>query len=185
MTASGAGVLGTAELRRRLLSAGGLSVTPLPQLADIGLGSINLRLGRTFLLPRRGAVTSIDASETNKSARAFEELRLPSNAPLVLHPRQFVLAVTLEYLAIPDDLCGFIQSRSTYGRMGLIAATATYVNPGYLGCPTLEIVNEGDVPVQVRPGTPMCQLVVVTANETPESLRASRYHCAVRPYPPR
>lgn len=179
-------VVGTSEMRERLRDASDpFEVTPIPHDDDVRLGSINLRLGRTFLVARRGAVAMIDAARPAASERVFEELRLAEDEALILHPRQFVLAVTLEYLNLPPDLCGFIQSRSTYGRMGLIAATATYVNPGYQGCPTLEIVNEGEVPVSVKPGEPICQLVVLRADETAGDMRPSRYHCAVRPYPPR
>jgi deoxycytidine triphosphate deaminase len=69
--------------------------------------------------------------------------------------------------------------------MGLIAATATYVTPGYKGCPTLEIVNEGEVPVRVKPGERICQLVALTADEAEEDLLPSRYQCATRPFPSR
>lgn len=180
------GVVGTLEMRTRLTDPDdAFNVSPLPASADIRSGSINLSLGRTFLVARRGAITDVKASDPANAERAFEELRLASAEALVLHPRQFILAVTREYLSLPPDLCGFIQSRSTYGRMGLISATATYVNPGYLGCPTLEIVNEGEVPVQVAPGEPICQLIVLRADEDTMTVQPSRYHCAVRPYPPR
>lgn len=181
-----AGVVGTREMRQRLTDPSDpFNVSPLPPTDDIKAGSINLRLGRSFLVARRGAITAVKADDPADAERAFEELRLAPREELILHPRQFVLAVTREYLSLPPDLCGFIQSRSTYGRMGLIAATATYVNPGYLGCPTLEIVNEGEVPVAVRPGEPICQLILLRAGEDEETVQPSRYHCAVRPYPPR
>jgi len=66
--------------------------------------------------------------------------------------------------------------------MGLIAATATYVTPGYNGCPTLEIVNTGEVPVLLCPGERICQLLLLTAGEEATDLSPSRYQCAVRPY---
>lgn len=181
-----AGSPNSRTLRDRLLDpADEFAITPLPNLADARLGSVNLRLGKTFLIARRASVSSIDAQDTRASERLFNEVRLPGEEPLVLHPQQFALAATLEYLSMPPDLCGFIQSRSTYGRMGLIAATATYVTPGYHGCPTLEIVNEGEVPVRIRPGEALCQLVLLTADEHPDDLHPSRYQCAVRPYPAR
>ena len=180
------GVIGTLEMRARLTDPkDSFNVSPLPESRHVRSGSINLRLGRTFLVARRGAITAVAADQPEESERAFEELRLATGELLILHPRQFVLAVTQEYLSLPPDLCGFIQSRSTYGRMGLIAATATYVNPGYLGCPTLEIVNEGEVPISVAPGEPICQLILLRADEDETTIEPSRYHCAVRPYPPR
>ena len=176
----------TATLRSRLLDpADTFAITPMPALDDARLGSVNLRLGRTFLVARRASVPFIDAQDTRASERLFDEVRLPSDEALVLQPQQFVLAATLEYLSMPPDLCGFIQSRSTYGRLGLIAATATYVTAGYHGCPTLEIVNAGEVPVRIRPGEDICQLVLLTADEDPQHMQPSRYQCAVRPYPAR
>ncbi|MDT7572413.1 MAG: dCTP deaminase, partial [Actinomycetota bacterium] len=62
-----------------------------------------------------------------------------------------------------------------------IAATATFITPGYKGCPTLEIVNAGEVPVVLPPGERICQLVLLSANEDPADLRPSRYQCAIRP----
>ncbi len=161
------------------------SITPLPNLHDARLGSINLRLGKTFLIARRASVPFINAQDTRASERLFDEVRLPGGEALVLQPQQFALAATMEYLAMPHDLCGFIQSRSTYGRLGLIAATATFVTAGYHGCPTLEIVNEGEVPVRIRPGEDLCHLVLLSADEEPGGMRPSRYQCSVRPYPAR
>jgi len=66
--------------------------------------------------------------------------------------------------------------------MGLIAATATYVTAGYQGCPTLEIVNEGEATIVLTPGEKICQLIVVATDEVPEDMRPSRYQCAIRPY---
>jgi dCTP deaminase len=43
--------------------------------------------------------------------------------------------------------------------MGLIIATATKVDPGFQGCITLEIVNDGEVPLELYPGFPIAQLV--------------------------
>jgi len=176
----------TRSIRKRLVDADDhFDITPLPEFDDARLGSINLRLGNTFLIARRASVSSIEAQDVRASQRLFDEVRLPGREPLVLQPQQFALATTFEYLSLPADLCGFIQSRSTYGRMGLIAATATYVTAGYHGCPTLEIVNAGEVAVVVRPGEAICQLVLITAGEEPGDLHPSRYQCTVRPYPAR
>ena len=78
-----------------------------------------------------------------------------------------------------NDLSGLIQSRSTYGRMGIIAATAAFVGPGYKGCPTLELVNVGEVAVILKPYEPICQIALFTAAET--NVKPSRYQCATRP----
>lgn len=178
-----AGVVSTREMRERLYApSGDLMVSPLPAEKDIKLGAIDLSLGPIFMLARRASIDVLDASEPRTSHTAFTEVRLAEGECVVLQPRQFALAATLEYLVLPHDMAGFIQSRSTYGRMGLIAATATYITPGFKGCPTLEIVNEGEVPVRLRPGVQMCQLILLHADERAEDLRPSRYQCSTRPF---
>lgn len=157
-------------------------ISPLPSLDAIAKGSVDLSLGRTFLVAVRASIGSVRADEPGRSGRLFTEVRLSGDDRLVVQPHQFVLAATMEYLRLPPTLCGFIQSRSTYGRLGLIAATATYVTAGYHGCPTLEIANVGEVAIEVRPGDPICQLVVLTADEDPTLMVPSKYQCATRPY---
>jgi dCTP deaminase len=155
------------------------AIQPVTRLDDLGKGSINLSVGSIFLAAERSSVASIRASDPEQSSKVFGEVRIRPDQYFVMHPRQFVLASTFEYLSLPNDLCGMIQSRSTYGRMGIIAATAAYVGPGYKGCPTLELVNVGEVPVEIRPYDPICQLIVLTADEA--ELSPSRYQCATRP----
>lgn len=149
----------------------------------IGRGTIDLRLGRTFLVAARASVGTIDVRSPSLSRRMFSEIRLGEDAGLRIHPQQLILAVTLEYLTMPKDLAGFVQSRSSYGRLGLIAATATYVAAGYQGSPTLELVNSGEVPLEVHTGDPVCHLVLTSAEEEIEDWAVSRYQCATRPYP--
>ena len=161
------------------------TITPQPAASRIGLGSIDLSLGRTFLVSVRASVLSVSTAKPSDSDRLFTEIRLSSGGELIVQPHQFVLAATQEYLRLPADLCGFLQSRSTFGRLGLIAATATYITPGYQGCPTLELFNAGEVPIVLRPEDEVCQLVLMSADERVEDLQPSRYQCATRPYPAR
>jgi len=70
---------------------------------------------------------------------------------------------------MPLDLCGFVLSRSAYGRAGLLIATATYVHPGWHGCLTLELENLGEVPIILRPLTDVGQLVVMYSAKLSES----------------
>jgi deoxycytidine triphosphate deaminase len=173
----------TTLLRRRIKDPDDpFMVTPMPPSAAISHGSIDLQLGNTFLVAIRASVPSVSAREPQRSRQLFSEVRCAPDDKLIIQPHQFVLAATMEYICLPVDLCGFLQSRSTYGRLGLISATATYVTAGYRGCPTLEISNVGEVPVEVYPGDPICQLVLFTADEDPADLKPSRYQCATRPY---
>ncbi len=61
---------------------------------------------------------------------------------------------------MPIGLMCHVVGKSTWGRMGLIIATATKVDPGFRGCVTLEIINEGEIPIILYPGLPIGQIVL-------------------------
>jgi len=69
-----------------------------------------------------------------------------------LHPRCFVLGVTLEWFKLPSWLGAYVIGKSSWGRRGLLIATASGVHPGFTGCITLEITNVAEVPIAIRPG---------------------------------
>ncbi len=79
----------------------------------------------------------------------------------ILHPGELVLAATLEYIVTPQDVVAQVITRSSYGRLGLITATAVQVQPGSRGCITLELVNHGDTPIALSPGARVAQLMLI------------------------
>jgi dCTP deaminase len=66
----------------------------------------------------------------------------------------------LEWIRLPRNLAAIVTGKSSWGRRGLIIATATGVHPGFSGCLTLEITNLGEIPIKIRPGIHICQLFV-------------------------
>ncbi len=96
-----------------------------------------------------------------------------------MHPGQLVLGSTLEYVQLPRDLMAYVIGKSSWGRMGLVIATATKVDPGFKGCITLEIVNEGEIPLVLYPGLPIAQLVLHAVVDG--DAYAGGYSCAVGP----
>ena len=101
-----------------------------------------------------------DWSPNKRSMRRRSVLWCRLMRKLWLHPRHFVLAATLEFIGLPDDMSAYVVGRSSWGRLGLVVATAVYVQPGFHGCLTLELVNDGDSPIRLTPGTRIAQLVV-------------------------
>jgi len=154
-------------------------IYPRPGDDAIGPGTIDLRVGSAFLAAERSSAPSVVASDPQAARKLFGEVRIRRGYKFVMQPRQFVLASTFEYIAMPNDLVGLIQSRSTYGRMGIISATAAFVGPGYKGCPTLELVNVGEVAVELDAYEPICQLILLSTEQPP--MPPSRYQCATRP----
>ncbi len=137
-------------------------VSPLISREQIGPASIDLRLGTEFLLPRRIFRAGLDPGEsTEQSVQARRErVVVPLGESLWLHPQQFVLGSTLEYVRLPNRYAAYVVGRSSWGRLGLIVATAIMVQPGYGGILTFELVNAGDSPIRLYPGLRIAQLAV-------------------------
>lgn len=83
---------------------------------------------------------------------------VPFGDRFILHPGQFVLGITFEWLRFSDSLAGFVTGKSSWGRRGLIIETAAGIHPGFCGCLTLEIGNVGPVPIPLIPGMEICQV---------------------------
>lgn len=133
---------------------------PIHQIDDC---SIDVRLGNEFIETLLPYTTKIDPAELGNQSRPEEfqtKIYLPFGKPYVLHPNKFVLGSTLEYLVFPKDFFGFVVGRSSWGRIGLIIATASKVDPLFKGCITLEITNLGNVPILLYPGSRIGQLTI-------------------------
>lgn len=159
-------------------------MTPLLDEAQVGDSSIDVRLGHEFLLPSRALASAHDYRKRKQDELAtfYTHVRRMSHMPLYVHPQQFVLGATFEFIALPDDLMCYVIGRSSLGRTGLVIATATAVAPGYTGCITLEIVNVGEVPLPVYPGMRIAQLVIHEARGG--SHYTGRFRCSIGPEPP-
>lgn len=139
-----------------------LVITPILDAArQIGPGSIDLRLGPAFIEIRRREAHVVDPFATSPAHRDVQErYEVPIGESLFLHPGQFLLGATFEFVRMPPHLAGQVLGRSSWGRLGLIVATAVTVQPGFAGCLTLELQNLGSVPVRLFPGLRVAQLTV-------------------------
>lgn len=163
-----------------------LFITPLLEDAQIGPASVDLRLGSEFYLLRRSREAGLDPGRDSqeKVEDLHETVNLSLGEQLWLHPGQFVLGSTFEYLRLPANLGAYVLSRSSWGRIGLLVATAIMVQPGYAGTLTLELVNEGDSPIALYPGLRVAQLAVHKLNtptEKPYGAGAPKYSSPIGP----
>ena len=139
-----------------------LVVSPLLDQSQIGPASIDLRLGTHFREVRRleRGVIGPESDARAPRERREELIVVPLGGHIWLHPGQFVLGSTLEYVRMPDHLVGQVLGRSSWARLGLIVATSVLIQPGWPGVLTLELSNIGVVPLQIYPGERVAQLVV-------------------------
>ena len=128
----------------------------------INPASLNIRLGDTFLSPCGGQAIILGESVE------YDRCKVGENTPkpwFVLYPKDFVLGTTLERLNLPDNISAFVQGRSSIGRIGLTIQNAGFVDPGFHGHITLELINDSPNPIFLKPGYPVGQLVFFETSE--------------------
>ncbi len=135
--------------------------------------SVDLRLGTEFKIIRNARFEFLDLLAEPGGAEQdlveyIEDVRIPFNSKFVLHPNEFVLGCTLEYLKLPADLAGRLEGKSTWGRLGLqVHSTAGFVDPGFDGALTFELQNVGKVPIPLFPGMRVAQICFFECPPTP------------------
>lgn len=132
-------VLSDQEIVRELL-LGNITITPLLRAKkQIGSSSIDVRLGTEFRYIKIVKQTHFDLSLTLDEIREqisnySEVVHVQPMEPFILHPNDFVLASTLEYIILPHNITGRLEGRSTWGRTGLqVHSTAGFIDPGFEG----------------------------------------------------
>ena len=151
---------------RRLVDEGRIAIEPW----DPGMvqpASVDLRLGRSFRVFHNHKLSAIDLAEPPQGVT--EHVEIAEDQSFVIHPGEFVLGATSEWVELPNDIVARIEGKSSLGRLGLIVhATAGFVDPGFKGTLTLEITNLTRVPIILWPGKPIAQLSFMTLDRPAE-----------------
>lgn len=124
---------------------------------DIQPSSVDLHLGEDFQVFRNSRYPYIDPAREQPGLT--EQVTASVEEPFVLHPGEFALGTTVERIALPDDIVGRLEGKSSLGRLGLlIHSTAGYVDPGWDGRLTLELSNVANLPILLTPGMKIGQI---------------------------
>lgn len=140
-------ILSDNDIEKRL-KEGSLVITPL-DIDQVDSCAVDLKLGFEFRVFKHTLKTHIDPF-IKEDINDYTELVKP-NKSFILHPGEFVLASTREWVELPKDLAGKIDGRSSLGRLGIIIQTAGVIDPGFRGNITLEVGNIGKVPAILYP----------------------------------
>src|SRR3954449_1548710 len=150
----------------RLVDEGRIRIDPW-DAAMVQPASVDLRLGNTFRVFHNHRAAAIDLAQPPTDLT--EQIAIGDDEPFVVHPGEFCLGRTQEWVELPDDLVARIEGKSSLGRLGLIVhATAGFVDPGWKGTLTLEITNLTRVPIILHPGKPIAQLSFMTLDRPAE-----------------
>ncbi len=140
------------------IKQGAIQVEPFDETA-VGPGSIDLRLGTSF----RRFTHQNEVYRVTDQAN-FEDItevvEVPADGSLMIKPGETVLGITVEKVSLPSDMCGWIEGRSRFARIGLgVHITSGFAQPGVSNQTVLEITNLGPTPLALLPGVRICQFI--------------------------
>ena len=144
-----------------------LTISPLDD-GQIQPASVDIRLGDTFSIIEDSStgIVTLDKEIPYKTIKTDRYMLLPG---------QFVLATTMEYISLPDNLTAFVEDRSSLGRMGLFIQNAGWVDPGFAGEITLELFNANRCAIELSSGRRVGQLVFALMDKKAENPYRGKY----------
>lgn len=152
---------------RKMLDERSLIIKPLTE-EQVQPASVDIRLGNTFSVvdDTPSGIITLDSEIKYRS--------ITSDTYLIL-PGQFVLATTMEYFELPDNMTAFVEGRSSLGRMGLFIQNAGWVDPGFKGEITLELFNANRCAIELKAGRRVGQLVFAEMDDFAENPYNGKY----------
>ena len=140
---------------KKAIADGEISVEPYDESA-VGAGSIDLRLGNQFRIFKR-AEGVYDVDDDVDYQQITELIEADT---IVLQPGETVLSITQEKIILSPRLCGWLEGRTRFARLGLMVhISASFMQPGVENRQVLEISNMGHVPLRLHAGTHICQFI--------------------------
>lgn len=152
---------------KKMLKSGELVIDPMTD-DQIQPASVDIRLGSHFLKIDENCMESLSMDKEIKYI-SFE-----SNE-VIIPPRSFLLATTMEYLKLPSNLAAFVEARSSVGRMGLFIQNAGWIDPGFEGEITLELYNANSLPIKLQAGRRIGQFVIAFMDQAAENPYKGKY----------
>jgi dCTP deaminase len=141
---------------RAEIEAGRIGLDPL-EMGLLQPSSMDVRLDRFFRLFDNHKYAFIDPQEQQDDLTRFIEVK--SDEAFILHPGEFVLGSTYEFVTLPNNIAARLEGKSSLGRLGLLThSTAGFVDPGFQGHVTLELSNVATLPIKLWPGMKIGQL---------------------------
>lgn len=141
-----------------------LVITPIVSTKQFQPSSFDLRLGYQFKVirnVRQPYFNPLVAEDVMRKqvGHYLMPIDVEEFRAVVIHPGEFALGSTLEYVHLPADIAAVLEGKSSWGRLGLkIHSTAGFVDPGFSGRLTFEIENGGNIPIVLLPGLRVAQL---------------------------
>eukprot|EP01133_Synstelium_polycarpum_P010915 gene10915-12720_t len=125
----------------------------------IGCASIDLTLSNEFRVFSKDSQLIRVTEETNYKD-CTTHFTLSEGETFILEPGTTCLGITKERIELSPRLCGLLEGRSRFARLGLfVHISAGFMNPGISNQQVLEIFNASSNRLELKPGTKICQFV--------------------------
>ncbi len=139
------------------VESGALIIEPFNQ-AQLQLASYDVVLGNEFEVVDRHMIEASDPAR--KIYPTTRKLTVPDDGEFVLHPGENVLGKQREFVGVDNEHLILLSGKSSLARVGLVVHnTAMLFNPGHRFYPTFELVNASNIPIILRPGMTIAQLL--------------------------
>ncbi|NYZ78646.1 dCTP deaminase [Candidatus Micrarchaeota archaeon] len=139
----------------RCMKKGIIRITPAPEKEQMGPASVDLTLSNEFWKSKK-EVRRIDISKVG-----FSDVMERFKADTVeLNPGAMILGRTVEKIELPPNICGRLEGRSSFARLGLaIHVTSSFIQPGSRNHQILEIVNLSNQKIIIKAGMRVSQVI--------------------------
>lgn len=138
------------------IKAGNIKITPFKR-SKVGAGSVDLHLGDEFRV-FKDVDKIVHVNSKTDHRKVTRKVKVKKY--ITLMPGELVLGITKEKIKLAPDICGWLQGRSRYARMGLVVhMSSNFLQPGINNKQVLEIANMSKIPLALHPGTAFCQII--------------------------
>lgn len=142
---------------KRKLKTGEIVIKPFSD-KKLQLASYDVTLDNEFKTVDRHSTTAVDPA--NKIYPRTKTLHVKDGEAFVLHPGETVLGKQREFIGVDHKHLILLSGKSSLARIGLaVHTTAMLFNPGHHFYPTFELLNTSNVPIILRPGMEIAQII--------------------------
>lgn len=160
------------------IKRGAISITPF-DADSIGPASVDLRLGTVFR--RFKHLNDVFRVAEDASFEDMTELiEVYEGETLLLKPQETVLGVTVERITLSPSICGWLEGRSRFARLGLaVHVTSGFMQPGIDNHQVFEMTNLSPTPLALVSGVRICQFIFQRCEG--EAIYKGRFHGQDKP----
>jgi dCTP deaminase len=145
----------TREFIQKAINDGVIVFEPAISEDQISVASVDLHLGNEFRV-----FSTVNEKIDVKATTDYKDFTNEIIADqLLIKPKETVLGITVEKITLPGNICGWLEGRSRFARLGLlIHISAGFIQPGVSNRQVLEITNLSPNDLVLHAGEKLCQI---------------------------